>query len=537
MRSPDSPLTLENLLAAICPSAQIIAGKERSSQAVHWVVTLVPGWSIDRAILPGDFAMILPPYSNELARILAGLAERRAVGAALLGSVATNFIGSDSANLAVAMMPEDADLAKMEIGAMEALGHARLDQRTRAAEIYARLTQMFVEGFGLDAVALELADLTHKIVLIQDKRLRTIATAIPPGLGSDWDQIRNDLGNLSILPENLRDRKRAAEQPHAVQQELDAFLARLAAPIVAKGMARGFISLIGPTKEFHSFDARLTERGAAACALEMAKAKALREVEQRVRGDFVDAIIAGNLTRAEASRWAERISFPETGAYAALSFAWSSAGHPSWRRLETIISGELRAKTIRAHARAREDEIVVFVALDPSRGIEAARKLAERVDKQTFGEFPQARLATGIGRIQTDLLTLRESHTQASQARTMGARLAEQHPLYFGDLSVYRLLFQLEHSPELESFCNEILGTLIEYDRTQKSNLVETLLAYFAHHENLTQTARTMHLHRNSLLYRIARIQEITHWDLSNSETRLAVQLALRAFRMLSPHN
>jgi purine catabolism regulator len=205
--------------------------------------------------------------------------------------------------------------------------------------------------------------------------------------------------------------------------------------------------------------------------------------------------------------------------------------------LETIISGELRAKTIRAHARAREDEVVVFVALDPARGIDAARKLAERIDKQTYSEFPQARLATGIGRTVPDLLALRGSYRQALQARTMGARLAEPHPLYFGDLSVYRLLFQLEHSPELESFCNEILGTLIEYDHAQKVNLVETLTAYFAHHENLTQTARTLHLHRNSLLYRIARIQEITHWDLANPETRLAVQLALRAFRMLAPHN
>jgi purine catabolism regulator len=140
----------------------------------------------------------------------------------------------------------------------------------------------------------------------------------------------------------------------------------------------------------------------------------------------------------------------------------------------------------------------------------------------------------GLGRGVNDLLALRESHRQAAQARSMAARLAEPHLLYFGDLSVYRLLFQLEHSPELESFCSEILGTLIEYDRAQKSNLIETLSAYFSQRGNLTQTARALHLHRNSLLYRIRRIREITHWDLTNPETRLAAQLALRAYRLVA---
>lgn len=518
----DSQLTLAHLIDAICPDAKIVAGKEHAARPVRWVVTLAQP---DRAVMPGDFAILLAPPAPDL---IHSLSTRGAIGAAILGLAPRGAIETAASNnLVLVELPKATDPRALYERALETLGR-------NTSEIYARLTQMFVEGFGLDDVAAELADITHKIVLIQDKRLRPIAASVPTDFAAPWEKIKEELANPTALPESLRDRKRAAQSPQAIRQEMSLSFARLAAPIVAKGMARGFISFVAPSAAFDDFDSRLIERGAAACALEMAKAKAVREVEKRVHGDFVDAIIAGNLTREEASHWAERIGFPETGSYAAISLAWASAEHPTWRRLETIVSGELRPKSVRAHARAREDEIVIFVALDAARGADAARKLADRIDRQTYGEFPQARLGMGLGRVVNDLLALRESHRQAAQARSMATRLAEPHLLYFGDLSVYRLLFQLEQSPELESFCNEILGTLIEYDRAEKSNLVETLTAYFAHRGNLTQTARTLHLHRNSLLYRIRRIREITHWDLTNPETRLAAQLALRAYRLVA---
>lgn len=520
---PDSQLTIERLVHAIAPAAKIISGKQNLSRPLRWVILLS---QTDHAVMPGDFAIVPQPAAPEM---LQYLASRGAVGAASLGPTPRSAIDTAAAHdLVLVELPKATDPFALYQAAVDALGRD-------TAEIYARLTQMFVEGFGLDAVAAELSDLIQKIVLIQDKRLRAIATAVPARLAHSWDDLRNALANPSALPESLRDRKRAAQSPHAVHQELNAQFARLAAPIVAQSMARGFISFIAPAEAFQDFDARLIERGAAACALEMAKAKAVREVEKRVHGDFVDAIITGSLTREEASRWAERIGFPETGSYAAISLAWASETHPTWRRLETVVSGEVRAKASRAHARAREDEIVIFVALDAARGIDAAHKLGDKIVRLTAGEFPQARLAMGLGRPVNELLLLRESHRQAAQARSMAARLVESRPLYFGDLSVYRLLFQLEHSPELDSFCHEILGTLIEYDRAQKSNLVGTLSAYFGQRGNLAKTARTLHLHRNSLNYRIRRIREITHWDLENPETRLSIQLALRAQRLITP--
>jgi purine catabolism regulator len=103
----------------------------------------------------------------------------------------------------------------------------------------------------------------------------------------------------------------------------------------------------------------------------------------------------------------------------------------------------------------------------------------------------------------------------------------------YGDLGLYRVLHTLRDSPELRAFYEQTLGPLVEYDRRTGQSYVETLETYFECHGNLSQTAQRLHHHRNSLLYRIGRIQEILGVDLEDAEARLSLQVALKARRLL----
>jgi purine catabolism regulator len=537
-----SPMTLQELVTLALPAGtRVLTAQESLNRTVSWVVLARCEDAFARCVF-GDFVFVLPPYPDDLARLIFHLKEIGAVGVAVFGEPAPTVIAAaEQANMPLLALPPSADVRRIERMAVALLVDrgAGLEQRT--AQLYQQLTMLSAENAGLEAMIALIGRTIGKTVLAQDKRLRLLAAWFAPEAAPDRENIESWISAPANLPEELCDRRRAAQVQGALEQPLPAGnLRRLIAPIVVKGMARGFLSIIAPPSTLDPFSALLIERGAAACALEMAKAKAVHEVEKRARGDFVDAILAGNLTRDEAAWWAARIAFPTAGVYATLISGWASAEQsslPSLRRLETIVSGELRGKNMRAYARAREDAVVIFVALDPEGTIEPAQKLADRINRQAASEFPHARLATGLGRAVRDLLALRESYREAQQARSIAARLAESNPLYFGDLSVYRLLLQLEDSPELASFCREILGPLIEYDRAQKANLLDTLFAYFAHHANVSRTAAALYIHRNTLLYRMARIAEISGWDLQDPESRFAVQLALRAHRLLQANS
>jgi purine catabolism regulator len=146
-------------------------------------------------------------------------------------------------------------------------------------------------------------------------------------------------------------------------------------------------------------------------------------------------------------------------------------------------------------------------------------------------EYPGTLVVCGLGVPSHGIGEWRSSFRQAGQALELARRFREHKPLYFPDLSVYRLLIQIEYSPELIAFQEEMLGSLLATEGGRE--LIRTLEAYFEHNGNLSQTAEALFVHRNTLIYRMERLATITGLNLDNPETRLAVQLALHIYRMM----
>ncbi|MFD0856888.1 PucR family transcriptional regulator, partial [Actinomadura adrarensis] len=77
-------------------------------------------------------------------------------------------------------------------------------------------------------------------------------------------------------------------------------------------------------------------------------------------------------------------------------------------------------------------------------------------------------------------------------------------------------------------FTERLLDPLREYDGVHKSDLIRTLEAFLQHDGSWTRCAEHLHLHVNSVRYRIQRIEELTGRDLSRLEDRVDFFLALR---------
>jgi len=68
----------------------------------------------------------------------------------------------------------------------------------------------------------------------------------------------------------------------------------------------------------------------------------------------------------------------------------------------------------------------------------------------------------------------------------------------------------------------------VAYDKEKNAELVETLEGFFECHGNLSQTAARLHIHRNTLAYRIEQISTIAQLDLDDPDARFSLQLALK---------
>ncbi|WP_020389287.1 helix-turn-helix domain-containing protein [Kribbella catacumbae] len=77
-------------------------------------------------------------------------------------------------------------------------------------------------------------------------------------------------------------------------------------------------------------------------------------------------------------------------------------------------------------------------------------------------------------------------------------------------------------------YAAEILRPLVD---AAESEVLETLEAYLDRSCSTMQTARVLGVHRNTVAHRIARAETILGTSLAHSDTRLALQLALRVAR------
>ena len=85
--------------------------------------------------------------------------------------------------------------------------------------------------------------------------------------------------------------------------------------------------------------------------------------------------------------------------------------------------------------------------------------------------------------------------------------------------------------PELRAFRDDALGRLRLKDR--RGVLLDTLGAYLATNGSPTDAADLLHLHCNTVLYRLGRIEDMLGLDLRNAEVRLALHLALKIGEIL----
>ena len=437
-------------------------------------------------------------------------------------------------DLAVVVLPERASLRDIQQHALELIVNRQSYLVERGTLVAQTLMSRSLEGGGLEGLSHAMLALTGKTVVVQDKRLQPLAQAVAPFMSEVWPAVLDALGSMSQLPEGLRDRRQAAAVAGWRDQSLPGGLMRLVCPIVSKGMARGYLSIVGAAGDIDALDQLVVEYGAAACALEMAKAKAVSDAEKRAHGDFIDAILTGSVPLDELGRWAGRVGADIDMPHVAMAWRWiDDPNAPSLRRLETIVNQSVVQHGISALVRPRGLEVVAFCSVSAVDKPEPAIALAHAIRKAAANEYPHFEAYGGVGRPAGELPFWKDSYREASQALSMAARLREQKPLYFGDLSVYRLLFQLEGNPELEAFCREALGPLLHYEGG--GDLLETLEAYCERLGNLSQTAEKLFIHRNSLLYRMERISQIAGLDMTNPDTRLAVHLALKVRKMLHP--
>lgn len=128
----------------------------------------------------------------------------------------------------------------------------------------------------------------------------------------------------------------------------------------------------------------------------------------------------------------------------------------------------------------------------------------------------------GIGTRQKSLEKYKLSYEQASKCINLAIKQKQKNMIYYYEqLGLYQLFYDINNKTLLENFVHNILYSLMAYDKKYNTNLIQTLEVYLNKNCNLNQTAETLFIHRNTIKYRLQRIEEITNTSLDDAFTRL----------------
>jgi purine catabolism regulator len=269
------------------------------------------------------------------------------------------------------------------------------------------------------------------------------------------------------------------------------------------------------------------------------------ETQTRLQGSFLESLFSGTMTDEEeiASRaryLGHNLSEPYDTACITLDEPQKGDGRGArvdgehagrWTSFVDLARRELIDRWPRALLRERGDLLAVLLPAGsgPPESVRGSLEEARaRLVRMTEGGA-----TVGVGRRTVGPRSIVQSYSEAEQAARIGHQfLGGNRTIAFEELGVYRLIARVDDPDALEGFRGEYLGPLEEYDARHAAELIETLEGFFACNGNHAKAAEMLHLHRNTLLYRLERIEALTGRDLTDAETRLSLQLALKIRRV-----
>ena len=171
-----------------------------------------------------------------------------------------------------------------------------------------------------------------------------------------------------------------------------------------------------------------------------------------------------------------------------------------------------------------ENSVILIKALEDNEGykeIEEAAKTA--VDMLNMEAMIKVR--GSYGTIVEELKDLSRSYKEARMAMDVGRIFyAGKRVISYNELGIGRLIYQLP-----QSLCRMFIHEIFEAEEMTEfdQEILTTINTFFDNNLNVSETARQLFVHRNTLVYRIEKLQKSTGLDIRTFDDAMTLKIAL----------
>lgn len=432
-----------------------------------------------------------------------------------------------------AALYEQATTALAEADEMNRLAQEQNLRLRQADEAHRLLSEAMLSGHGLTEISSLLASLVGTWVAVLDHRRRPLATAGTPA---------------DTLERRLAQRERGAAR---LERDEEAALARaetvgatgvlpacpsarraaacLIVPTVAGGEILGSVWVQLPPEQVEE-KRPLVEQASRVVALELLRQRSVAEAERQLRSELLNHLLAGSTVRGaalirHAADLGVDLEVPHRIAVSVIHPRRASFPPETLRRAREDFLASLRRSAWCQFVAEHAGRVVSLVAAsveDPSRHFtRVSRDPKDGVQIQTAISSPC--MAAG---------EYRANFVACDRALELFSSEPRAPVLDLDEMGVLSVLFRPGGESDLATFVERRLGGVVEHDRQHRSDLVRTLDAYLKERGSATRAAAALHVHVNTVYYRLERLRELLGPDFAEPGRALDLQIALLARRV-----
>lgn len=152
------------------------------------------------------------------------------------------------------------------------------------------------------------------------------------------------------------------------------------------------------------------------------------------------------------------------------------------------------------------------------------KKLYIGIDKY----FNKLKFYVGIGKHTNNLKNLYRGYEEAKNVAKINRLISNNNVhIRYSEVAIYRLLLGMENKDIIKEFHDETIGDLEVYDKVNNTDYVELLISYFDNNCKINETAKSLYLHRNTVNYKINKIEEILDLNLNDIGDKSKIYLSL----------
>jgi len=493
--------------------AQVVAGHDHLDRVVRWVhAAEIP--DIAKFLTGGEILLTAGlglgsteaqqrDYVRSLARAEIAVLVVELSGRMFTSMPTTVIEEADACGLPVVAISEIpfVEVSAQVQGTISDLRVAELLQDEVISEAF---TELLLHGSDYLTIVAELADRIGHAVVLEDSAHVVLAYS----------------GRSEFADTELSEWSAHSRLSHTEADGAEGGLGCTRRPVVLRGELWGRIHVLhGPTP-LQSSANYATGRAAAAVAITLLGERVSGARQSQRHGALINRLMLGDVTGAEFVQGALKLGRDmRNREFVVVVTGGEVKGRPFGEAELAASLDAIRAPWIAADT---GESALAVIGVRPSAGdtavVDAVGRTGARVGISRV--VPANQLLTAVQQARDAF---------ASTGRAGGAdRLAR-----FDDLGVLRLLILLAQGPELANYVEDELGKLLSHDAASNNPMLPTLRAILDSDGRKTDAAKSLHVQRRTLYYRMERIESLLDCSLAEPETRQRLLLAIRGLDLL----